>query len=98
MNEQGDNFHTIISLPERFHGEQAEKIRIAMVKILSNSPGGIVFDFSEVTFIDSTGITVLISVYKMAKAKSIQVILRRMNENVRAFFELTCLDRIFTLE
>ncbi|MGL4377771.1 MAG: exopolysaccharide biosynthesis polyprenyl glycosylphosphotransferase, partial [Microcoleaceae cyanobacterium] len=61
-------------------------------------PPTVIFDFSQTTFIDSSGIGALISNLKMARQNGSNLVLRGVNSQVMAVFELTSLDQVLTFE
>ncbi len=58
----------------------------------------IVFDFIDLDYIDSTGLGVLISVYKRVKEKDNQIYIKNAKKNIKKLFYITELDQIFKLE
>ncbi len=58
----------------------------------------IVFDFIDLDYIDSTGLGVLISVYKRVKEKDNQIYIKNAKKNIKKLFYITELDQIFNLE
>lgn len=96
MDNKIDNM-IVITLPERFHNEQATSIGVKLEEILIESCS-VILDFSNVSYIDSTGLTVLMTANKVAKARSVKLNLRCMNVKVRTLFAMTCLDQVFTIE
>jgi exopolysaccharide biosynthesis polyprenyl glycosylphosphotransferase len=58
----------------------------------------VIFDFSQTTFIDSSGLGALISNLKMARQNGSNLVLRCVNSQVMAVFELTSLDQVLTFE
>ncbi|OCQ93307.1 anti-anti-sigma factor [Oscillatoriales cyanobacterium USR001] len=61
-------------------------------------PSEIIIDFSQTTFIDSSGIGALISNMKVARQKGSNLVLRSVNPQVMAVFALTSLDQVLTIE
>lgn len=55
----------------------------------------IVVDMSDLRFLDSTGLGVLVRVHKKAKAEGGVVALSTVPRNVVKILEVTCLDRVF---
>lgn len=55
----------------------------------AQSPGGIVFDFSKVDYINSTGIAVIVGVLAMARAEDRQVGAYGLSDHYREVFEIT---------
>ncbi|MDR3562483.1 MAG: STAS domain-containing protein [Negativicutes bacterium] len=86
-----------ITLPERFHGEQAANIGWKLEESIGRNCQ-VVMDFSNVKYIDSSGLTVLLSVNKSVKSNEGKLILRDMNEEVRTFFAMTRLNQVFAIE
>lgn len=95
MNAAIENSATIL-LPERFHDEQAANIGMRIDQSIRQN-SRVVLDFIDVQYIDSTGITVLLASNRVAKSENVELIIRGLNDEVRAFFALTCLDQIFRI-
>lgn len=55
-------------------------------------------DLSDVDFLDSSGISVLIQGLKLAKERSVDYVLRDPSPKVRTVIELSQLERFFTIE
>ncbi len=61
-------------------------------------PGAkLVFDLSELEFIDSTGIGVLVSCLRQAHGSEAEIRICSLNEPVRAVFDLVRLNRVFEI-
>jgi anti-sigma B factor antagonist len=61
-------------------------------------PGAkLVFDLSELEFIDSTGIGVLVSCLRQAHGSGAEIRLCSVSESVQAVFELVRLQRVFSV-
>lgn len=57
----------------------------------------LVLDLSEVTFIDSTGISTLVAIRNAASTQSLNLVLRRPAPRVRRLIEITNLDTVFEI-
>ena len=79
-----------INVVENFKNEVLEKY-----KILDKD---IVFDFSELKYIDSTGIGAIMTVYKSAKDKSKSLTINNANRNIYKLFKITKLTELFNME
>lgn len=87
-----------IKLPEKFTVEEAVTTRRQIYDILAEGPAGFIIDFSQCRFIDSTGLGVLVSVYKRCLETGVQFELSSINSpKVMEVFRLTRLDQIFTI-
>lgn len=65
---------------------------------LSDTIGDIHIDASDLEYIDSTGLGVLIGALKRLKQKDKDIYIREAKPNVRKIFSITGLDKIFKLE
>jgi anti-anti-sigma factor len=61
-------------------------------------PKNIILDFRQNTFIGSIGIGTIVALYKAAKRKDIDLILRNVTPQAMMVLELTQLDKVFTIE
>jgi anti-anti-sigma factor len=61
-------------------------------------PKQIIIDFHQTTFLDSSGLGALVSNFKIAQEKGIELILRNVTPGVMAVLNLTGLDQVFTIE
>lgn len=57
----------------------------------------LVLDLSEVTFIDSTGISALVAIRNNAASQTVTLVLRRPAPRVRRLIEITNLDTVFEI-
>lgn len=57
----------------------------------------ILIDFSDVTFMDSSGLGALVKVFKTLEAADVSLYLCSINEQIRMLFELTSMDRYFQI-
>jgi len=60
--------------------------------------GGLHIDCSELQYMDSTGLGVLIGALKRMKEQGRNIYLENLRPNVRKLFAITGLDKIFILE
>lgn len=60
-------------------------------------PGEVLLDFSEVDYINSTGIAVIVGLLAMARAEQRQVGARGLTEHYREVFEITRLADFMTI-
>lgn len=57
----------------------------------------ILIDFSNVTFMDSSGLGALVKVFKTLEAADVRLYLCSINEQIRMLFELTSMDKYFQI-
>ena len=58
----------------------------------------VVLDLAGVTFVDSTGLGVLVAAHRRAKAAGSRFLFSRPTENLRAVLRITRLDAVFQVE
>jgi anti-anti-sigma factor len=94
------NDAAVMQMPVRLAGVDAVAFKDACHQLLERSslPEKIVFDFSQTTFIDSSGIGAIVSNHKSARLKEIKLVLRGVLPQVKAVLEMTALDKVLTIE
>jgi anti-anti-sigma factor len=82
--------------------ENALDIKRLLIKKLEEakdeSDKTLIIDFEQVSFIDSTGLGVLVSIHKRSIEQGIQLILKNISPKVHDVFQITMLDEVFTIE
>ncbi|NLT96475.1 MAG: STAS domain-containing protein [Clostridia bacterium] len=87
-------FRFIINGP--FAAEEAAYFRKEAYRFLENDSKKILVDFSNCNFIDSTGLGMLVSVYKKCAEKNAKLVIASIkDEKVFKVFQLTRLDKVF---
>ena len=88
-----------IIIPENFSVEEASEYRKNLNELIENGEKDLTLDFSKCTFIDSTGLGVLVSLYKKCTELNGNFILTSItNPQVLKIFKLTRLDKVFKIE
>ncbi|MDI3517400.1 MAG: anti-sigma factor antagonist [Thermotogota bacterium] len=57
----------------------------------------LVIDMSNVPYVDSAGLGMLVSILRESKSAGKSLVLASMKPNVKRIFELTRLDKVFTI-
>ena len=87
-----------IIIPENFAVDEVDDLREKINHLISKGEKDFVLDFSKCKFIDSTGLGVLIAVYKKCTEFKGSLKLHSMNPQVMKVFKLTRLDKIFDIQ
>ena len=74
------------------------QLREVLLGALTNDSPTVVLDLADVTFIDSTGLSVLITALKRARSLGGDVRLRTPSHQVFKVLELTRLHQVFEIE
>lgn len=69
-----------------------------MVAVLDQSDDHVVLDFGGTTFIDSTGINMVVRTYQALQTTGRELVLRCPGHLPRRVFEISGLDRIMSIE
>jgi anti-sigma B factor antagonist len=86
-----------IEIPENFAVDEADELREKLNYLMNNGEKNFVLNFKKCTFIDSTGLGVLVSVYKKCKNVNGSFKLYSINEEVMKIFSMTRLDKVFEI-
>lgn len=85
----------IVTISGRFVMADAPESRESFKTIIEKGTGKLLVDLSGVTFIDTSGLSVLISAYKLVRARNGRMVLCAIPVAVRTLLELTRLNEIF---
>lgn len=78
----------------RLDASQAEKA----ANHLSKKEESIIIDMSDLDYISSMGLSILVNTYKRLHEKGHTVRLKNLNNHVRDVFKYTRLDQVFTID
>jgi anti-sigma B factor antagonist len=89
------NGATIVGLSGRFDAHETEQVGSALRQA---APGGeVVVDLGGVNFIDSSALSTLVQAMKRAREQGGEIKLAQLQSPVRIIFELTRLDKAFSI-
>jgi len=94
-----ESFKTVevIELPSRLSMAEAGEVRESISKLIEKGRDNLVLDLEHVTFLDSSGLSVLLSARKEAMLRNGDVVLLNLTAEARALVELTRLHEIFEI-
>lgn len=87
----------IVALSGRLVMADVPEVRQRLLQIVEQGNGKLVLNLEGVGFMDSSGLSVLVSVFKAARLKNGEVVLLRLTPTVRSLIELTRLQQIFEI-
>jgi len=88
---------SLITLSGRMDAQTAPPVREALQGQIDAGRSMLVVDMARVDFVDSSGLSVLVSSMKRSRQAGGDLILAGLNPQVRVIFELTRLDRAFEI-
>ncbi|WP_294377326.1 STAS domain-containing protein [uncultured Clostridium sp.] len=92
------NNYSLMVVPKDFCIDEAADFKEKVSNLIENNNVDFIFDFSKCTFIDSTGLGALVSIYKKCIEKNGSLKLRYINLEINKLFKLTKLDEVFDIE
>jgi len=75
----------------------APELKAALNALIENGARSVLVDLSRTTFLDSTTLGVLMGAVRRLRSRGGQIAIACSDPNIRKIFEITLLDRIFTI-
>ena len=95
--EKVDESTYVIALTGEVDLYTAPEFKQQLLDVIGKGGKDVVVDFSDTTFIDSTTLGVLVGGVKRLRAQDGRLSLVCSDRNIRKIFEITGLDRVFTI-
>lgn len=92
-----NNSVKVIKLAGRIDTVTAEKITSEVMLVVEESPGGLLFNMTDVNFVSSAGIRVFLSAYKKGTTENIKMAMVHVNPSVYKIFKVAGLESIFRI-
>jgi anti-sigma B factor antagonist len=86
-----------LQLVGRFDANETTRVTEWFDKITAQTPARIVVNLTEVNFVDSSALALLVKNMKRCRNNSGDLVLCGLQQPVRVIFELTRLDKAFTI-
>ncbi|MGL4797268.1 MAG: STAS domain-containing protein [Paraclostridium sp.] len=77
---------------------EADRVKEHLNNLVEENPVDIKIDFTNLEYIDSTGLGALIGVLKRLKINEKDIYILNARRNVKKIFDITGLDKIFKVE
>jgi anti-sigma B factor antagonist len=97
QTEQVDDSTYVIALGGEVDLYTAPEFKQQLLDVISQGGKNVVVDFTNTTFIDSTTLGVLVGGVKRLRTNDGQLSLVCSDRNITKIFEITGLDRVFTI-
>jgi anti-sigma B factor antagonist len=95
--EKVDESTYVIALAGEVDLYTAPEFKEQLLDVIGKGGKDVVVDFSDTTFIDSTTLGVLVGGVKRLRVQDGRLSLVCSDRNIRKIFEITGLDRVFTI-
>jgi anti-anti-sigma factor len=96
INEQDDRI--IVVLEGELDTAAAQETEQTLQPLMDNNGRDILFDCAQLDYIASSGLRILISILKSARAQGRKVIMKDVNDDIKNVFKLTGFINLFEFE
>lgn len=96
--ETSDSNRYVISVKGEIDIYSAPGFKESLIQSISDVSKDIVLECSDLAYIDSMGLGILVGVLKRVKEKGNNMIIRNPRKTVRKLFKITGLDKAFIIE
>jgi anti-sigma B factor antagonist len=83
-----------VKISGNFDTSKAEEVK----SVLENINNSVKVDMSELDFISSSGIGIMVMTYQRLKSKGENIYLINLNENIKKVFRVSLLDKVFDIK
>jgi anti-sigma B factor antagonist len=97
LQNQSHGAVELVALPSQLVMANAQETRAAIRDLIADGRTRLVLDLREVEFVDSSGLSVLVSTLKQVQPLNGEVVLLSPSDGVRSLIELTRLHQIFAI-
>ncbi len=95
---RAEDDHTVMVLTGEINGLADEALSAAYEQAAQTSPARLVLDFTEVDYINSTGIALIVGVLAQARAAHIPLTAVGLSDHYREIFTITRLSDFIEIE
>jgi len=88
---------TVVKVGDTLDASNAEEAKAFFRQLITSGANRMVVDLSGLGFIDSSGLGALVTALKTARSSGGEVRLCCLTPQVRSIFQLTRLDKVFTI-
>lgn len=97
VEHQVDNDVAIVRVTGEIDVFSSPQLREMLLEVIENGNLHLVIDLADVSFLDSTGLGVLVGIFHRLRARNGSMAFVGANERVRRVFHVTQLTKIFVL-
>ena len=97
IKTEGEN-QTVLSLKGWLDSVTSSKLQSEIEEVISRSKGDIILEISELSFISSAGLRILLLTENKCKEENRGHFIRGAGESARELFEMTGFSKILTIE
>ena len=95
---QERNGAAVLALHGDVNASAEAALQGAYAQATSGNPGAVVLDFSDVEYINSTGIALIVGLLAQSRARDVPITAYGLSDHYREIFEITRLADFMTIE
>jgi anti-sigma B factor antagonist len=96
--ESSDDLNLVISLKGEIDIYTAPDFKEKLLNNIGDGNREVVLDCSELSYMDSTGLGILVGALKRTKQHGRSITIKKPKSTVRKLFKITGLDKVFIVE
>lgn len=98
VTRETDGAHVVVNVRGDVDVATSPRLREELHRAIGSGATRLVVDMSNMAFIDSAGLGVLIGALKQARERDVEFVLRGLQPSPSKVFSITGLDAVFTVE
>lgn len=95
--QSNENGTTIITISGRMSPEETQELEKKVLEVVDSDEKCLLFDFSELEYINSSGLRVLVMAYQRMKQAKGKVAICSIRDYILEVFEISGYDKIFPI-
>lgn len=88
---------TVVQLEGEIDLRSSPDLRSTLLELIDRAPGRVIVDLSGIAYMDSSGVGTLVEMKRRLERNGGRLILAALQPRVRSVFEITRLDKFFTI-
>lgn len=88
---------TIVTVTGEIDVFTTPRLRESLLEMIENGAVHLILDFTDVTFLDSTGLGVLVGMFHRLRSRNGSMVIAGSGDRIRRVFYVTQLNKIFEL-
>lgn len=97
LSQSNENGATIFTIDGRLSPEETQELEKKVLEVVDSDSKRLLFDFSELEYINSSGLRVLVMAYQRMKQAQGQVAICNIRDYILEVFEISGYDKIFAI-
>jgi anti-sigma B factor antagonist len=97
VQAQREQDATVVTLNGEIDLRTSPQLRNLFLSLLEENPPRIILDLAGVSYVDSSGVGTIVELKRRAMPHESKVVLVGLQPRVRSLFEITRLDKFFTI-